>query len=376
MKARYRVEIATGSVDVEKHLAAWWDLHACRLEDNVYAAPAFLSPVYRQLHGDVDCRVAFVYRHAAGQQEMVASTPLGAAAEAVSGVMLGELDSGIISTASPMLHRDFAAQATSSLWQWFGRSNHPWSIVCWPSMPLRSLAWKHLADELGAQAGRWRVQDRFESPAIDRRASFDAFLQDLPRVHRDACHTALRQLQSAGEVEVKLHRSLRDYDLIRRFMVLEHARGERRAAGPEGFGDAAPFASVTEALGACNELFFVEILARGVPISISASYVDGTTVFGFKTVSDSSVHMPDPELVNLLETTRLMHQDPILRRGQSISNEGSWAARLWTDADPSATVLAATQESAVEATLPPRSVVHAAAGLTGRAQLPLSRGAA
>lgn len=376
MKARYHVEIATGQAEVETHLAAWWDLHACRLEDNVYAAPAFLSPVYRQLHGDVDCRVAFVYRHAAGQQEMVASAPFGATVEVASGVMLGELDSGIISTASPMLHRDFAAQATSSLCQWFGRSDHPWSIVCWPSMPLRSLAWKHLAHVLGGQAWRWRLQDRFESAALDRRTSFDAFLQDLPRVHRDACHTALRQLQSAGEVEVKLHRSLRDYDLIRRFMVLEHARGERRAAGTEGFGDAALFASVTEAMGACNELFFVEILARGMPISISASYVDGTTVFGFKTVSDPSAQSTDPELVNLLEATRLLHQDPILRCGQSISNEGSWATRLWTDAHPFATVLAATRGSAVEATLPPRSVVHAATGLTGEVRLLLSRGAA
>ena len=243
-------------------------------------------------------------------------------------------------------------------------------------MPLRSLAWKHLAGALGAQAGRWCLQDRFESPAIDRRPSFDAFLQDLPRVHRDACHTALRQLQLAGEVEVKLHRSLRDYDLIRRFLVLERSGGEERPAGTEGLGDAALFASVTEAMGACNELFFVEILVREVSVSISASYVDGTTILGFRTVHDPSVRLTEPELVSLLEATRLLHQDPILRRGQSISNEGSWATRLWTDADPSATVVAATGESAVEANLLPRSVVHAAAGLIGQARLLLSRGAA
>lgn len=200
MKARYRVKIAAGSAEVETHLAAWWDLHACRLEDNVRAAPAFLSPLYRQLQSNVDCRVAFVYRHTAGQQEMVASAPFGAAAEVISGMMLGELNSEIVSTISPMLHQDFAAEATSSLWQWFGRSDHPWSIVCWPNTSLHSLAWKHLASELEAQAWRWRIQDRLQTPALERRASFDAFLQDLPRVHRDACHTALRQLQSAGKV--------------------------------------------------------------------------------------------------------------------------------------------------------------------------------
>lgn len=269
---------------------------------------------------------------------MIGCAALGRVSRTVPG-LLHAYAGEFASNTTPALHRDYADEAVAGLCEWLALPEQTCSTACWSRLGLETAGWQRLSRYLDERGQRFWVRGQFDRPGLRRRSDFAAYLDSLPRKRRAAWEVDRRRLDAAGEVTVRLHRNLHDYDLLRRFLALE-ALGAGADAAKR---DTDVFTAITENLAERNELFFVEVVVDGEPISISANFVDGHTAYSFKVAYDTAFRDLAPGANNVIELTRLLHEDPLLRAAVSCVEENSPAARLWCDPVPVGNVLMATR---------------------------------
>ncbi len=344
--SRFEIVPVSTPEQLAEHAPELWRLHEQRLEDDFYAAPAFLGALLRHAPGGRGVALLLAYRHAAGTRELAACAPLAPAPERVHGVtVMRSCDHNYSASGAPLLHREHAAQATRALWRWLRDDRRPWSSVCWRRVGLASLAWRHLCEAFDAEGDRWWLRDAFERPVLVRRAGFEEYLAALSAKRRASYRAARRRAEAAGDLRVLLHRSRRDPDLPHRFLRLEASGWKSAAATALACepASAAFFRELVAVAGRRNELFFVEVRLGEQPLSLTANFVDGRRAYGFKIAVAHAARRLAPGILNVIETARLLHEDPLLELLDSSSDERAFVAPYWPDRLRYGDVLAATK---------------------------------
>ena len=347
--SRFDVVVAQSMHDIEDHLPAWRELHDARLEDNIFMSPAYLAEIYRRDIAPIN--VLFAYRLSSSGRTLVAVAPFGSPRRQDGVSTLPFCESNFVYSSTPLLHVDFANEASTAICDWLDVSGY--SIARWENLELDSRAWLLMKQQLDERGRRWWVRHEFQRPTMDCAAGTGDWLTRLSPKARRTYRSSRRKLEASGALEVRLHRNLEGVDLLPTFLEIE-SRSWKGLAGTALTSKTrhVEFVSaVASRLGAQSRLFFVEVSVDDEPVSVSLNLVDGTTVYGFKVAHAPAFASASPGIFNTLEVARLVHEDTVLTAANSCSDADSCLLRYWADWRPVGTVLTATRNVAGSAVL-------------------------
>lgn len=327
----YRVQILRGAAELEAFDVALRTLGAAALDDNAYAAPAFMGPLLRHRAGEHPLRIALVWK----DDELVACAPFAILPPTVR-TPLPALSTVVTEHGSPLhpvLHREHVEGALRALWDWIEGSEHPWQLVLLDRVSAASRFWAALAPELARRDAPVWVREVHGRPMLARHASFDAYLATLPSSRRKGYRRRLRALERAGAT-FHLHRDLSEVpDLAERFMQLE-ARSWKGTSGTALLASPADRAFFTDAVqrfAGERGLFFVELRIGGVPAAMTANFVAGRTLFAFKVAYDPVFAKYSPGIVTELEGIKRFHEEPDLLVADSGSTAQAYVRAYFRD---------------------------------------------
>ena len=170
---------------------------------------------------------------------------------------------------------------------------------------------------------------------MQKRTSFDAYINELSRQRRKSYRRKLRKLEANGGVKFVLHRNLdKAPDLIERYLNLELRswKGEKNVALAQDESARSFFTNVTHKFAAEDKLFFVEVVFDNRPIAMSVNFVSGETVFGLRIAYDLDYREYSPGILCEIETVRLLHDFPDLRYLQGGNDaDDSYLNHFWFD---------------------------------------------
>lgn len=336
MGEHYRCEVATSLAEVMPHVAAWEELQRRSLEDNIYLSPSFLIASLRHFGHEHPYYVVFVYSTAGGKDRLIGCAPFSLLAPSwkVPLSALSTLVSPHVFLSHPLLDRDLATSALGVLWDWIEQPGQAWGLVVLRHMNARSPAWPLIVEELRRRRLQYWVKEVFQRAMLQRHESFEAYVASLSSKRRKNYRQKWRRLHALGSIEVVLHRNLRSVpDLATRFMAVEQRswKGRQGSALAQSAADSAFLSEITRELGERDQLFFVELKLNGRPIAISANFVLGRTLFGFKTGYDSEFKEFSPGILMEIECVQFFHESPELTTGESGAAGHIFLDAYWRD---------------------------------------------
>lgn len=335
----------------ELHSVDALEAHACELqalvdagvEDNAYMAPAFLVPLLRAHGSKHPLRIVLVWQ----DQTLVACAPLSMLRPTrrtpLPAISTALTPHGRI--LHPLVHRDHAAEALRVLWDWLCEPSHPWRVVLLEYLSTTSPFWSLLEKELRMRGSALWVRETHTRPMLERRASFEAYLSELPSSRRKGYRRRLRALEKSGRVEFILHRDRADCpDLAQRFMDLERQswKGESGTAMALIAHDRAFFEHAVAAFAAERRLFFVEVRVDGTPIAMTSNFVQGRTLFAFKVAYRADYAQFSPGILAEMEGIKRFYNEPSLLRIDSGSGPDTYVRGYFRDAAEMQLVCVAT----------------------------------
>jgi hypothetical protein len=170
---------------------------------------------------------------------------------------------------------------------------------------------------------------------LQKRVSFDDYLEALSRSRRKGYRRKLRKLEASGDVRFVLHRNLeKSPDLIQRYLDLELKswKAEKHVALAQDDATRDFFETVTRRLAAKDQLFFIEVVYDNRPIAMSVNYVFGATVFGLRIAYDLDYNMYSPGVLCEIEAVRFLHDFPELQYLQGGNDaDDSYLNSYWFD---------------------------------------------
>lgn len=328
---------------VSAHWQAWRQLRDDRLEDNIYSSPEFVLAGLRAYPAR-PFKLLFVYRVDRGSKRLIGCAPFEVSAlqpqSRLRTVNLWGTPHSYLS--QPLLHRDCAAQAVAALCAWFEDAVPSVDLVALPRMGVESATWDVVRRVLEARGNRPLIRHGFLRPILRRRGSFEEYLASLSAKRRKTYRRQWRKLHRTASVEVRLHRFLAsESDWATRFMQMEAAgwKGQRGSALGCCPADTKFFSELTRAYSDRADLFLSEVRVEGVAAAMSASLVEGTTMFGFKVAFDPAYGEYSPGLLNAVQEVRLFHESQELRLAESGANAESFIGSYWRERVPVAKVL-------------------------------------
>ncbi len=335
----------TSLAAVRSHWQAWRQLCDDRLEDNIYASPEFVLAGLRN-YASRPFRLVFVYRDEGARRKLIGCAPFEVL-QPLSQIpprTVGFWATPHSFLSQPLLHRDHAAEAIDGLLDWLATAVPSIDLVSLPLMGVESPTWHAIRRVLDARGAAAAVRYGFARPSLARCGSFDDYLMSLSPKRRKNYRRSWRALNDAGEVEVRLRRDLTaSSEWASRFMRMEALgwKGELGSALACNDSDTAFFEEITAAFGDRADLFYTEIRLDGVPVAMSASFVEGRTLFGFKVAFDPAFRGYSPGLLNAVQEVRLFLESTELQVGESGANAESFIGSYWRDRVPMAKVLLA-----------------------------------
>ncbi len=337
------VEEVTSLAALTEHWPAWRQLRDDRLEDNIYSSPEFVLAGLRS-YAARPFNLAFIYRGRGACRQMIGCAPFEAAASdrqpPLRTLRFWSTPHSYLS--QPLLHRDHATEAAAGLWDWLAAAEPSNSLVSLPLMGIESSTWQAMSQALEPRGVAATIRHRFDRPALLRCRSFNDYLASLPAKRRKNYRRCWRALNAAGEVEVRHRRdATARCDWTSRFVRMEALgwKGERGSALACSAADVAFFEQITRAYGDRADLFYSEIRLDGVAVAMSASFVEGTTLFGFKVAFDPRYRRYSPGVLNAVHEARLFLESADLQIGESGANARSFIGSYWRDSTPMAEVL-------------------------------------
>ena len=306
------------------------------LEDNLYLSPSFVMPTLRHLMEQGRYIVVFIYRHDQQGTRLAAVAPFSICLPTWRRplTVLSGLTGPHSYLSHPLVARDDNGGALRALWQWLEHPEHPWHLVHFQGIDASSPILSMIRDSLNGQKRLFLSGRQFLRPMLGRHESFEAYLGALPSARRKNYKRRWRQLESAGKVDVLLHRRLHEVrDLAERFMKLEQLnwKGESGSALASAPSNAAFFREVVKNCERNEQIFFVDLRLNGRTIAMTSNFICGQTMFAFKIAYDPEFKDFSPGILAEVQTVRLFLENHSLVCGEGGSSGHSYLSSYWRD---------------------------------------------
>jgi CelD/BcsL family acetyltransferase involved in cellulose biosynthesis len=335
---RYECVVARSVDEISEHRHAWDEFSKRKLEENIFISLPWLVATLRQ-YGEAmrPYWIVFIYRDDGTQRDLVGLA--GFSLLAPSLLMPVPVISTLVSPhgylSHPVLDRDFADEAFRSLWAWLDEPSHPWRIVLFDQLPDRSPVWKLVRDEATRRKRRIWLKYATSRSMLRQVDSFDIYLASLGRKRRRSYTRRWRKLEADHGAQVRLHRDrVTTPDLAERFMKLEAKswKGEEGTALASTAAGRRFFAEITDAFDEQGALFFVETVVGENPIGMTINFVQGSTLFAFKTAYDPDFRTFSPGILTEVQSIRYFLDAKELETAESGTTGDSYVDDYWNDA--------------------------------------------
>lgn len=323
------VVVARTHEEASRHLAGWARLYAERLESNLFLRPEFLLPL---LEHDADERpfcLLFVLDDA-GRTIGLAVLDDGEGEGSPFARTVSTWEHPLLFDATPMLHRRHADEAAAVLWSWLTDFQRPWSFVRWARVRLESAAWTALAGAIDGAGSRWWARRVYRRPLLEVPRDHEAWLASLSRSRRKSVRRIERKLAAAGRPELRVQEN--DLHEVReRFLEMEAAgwKGQEGTALRCNPRQERFFRSASDSLARAGAARFLELTLDGRSIAITANFVDGDTLYAYKTAYDPSAAELSPGVAIESALVRHLAKSGAACRIDSCAEDDSHLAGLW-----------------------------------------------
>jgi CelD/BcsL family acetyltransferase involved in cellulose biosynthesis len=329
------IEVASTYEEVDRRRESWADLAQRGLEDNVYLSPDYLPE--RLKHRKNEYFVLFIYDDTAAGKELIGVAPFSLEKPSIQAPMprAFTLYDFHVYLSYPLVDRDRGAAAIGAIWDWLDQRQRRFDLVVIRNIGRRSPTWALIRTELERRRRPFWIKHVYEQGMLQKRASFDDYLNALSRIRRKGYRRKLRKLESGGDVQFVLHRNLeKSPDLIQRYLDLELKswKAEKHVAVAQDEATRDFFEKATRRLAARDQLFFIEVVYDNRPIAMSVNYVSGATIFGLRIAYDLDYHMYSPGVLCEIEAVRFLHDFPELQYLQGGNDaDDSYLNHYWFD---------------------------------------------
>jgi hypothetical protein len=335
---RYECVVARSLDEIAEHRDAWDDFSKRKLEENLYISLPWLVATLRQ-YGEAMSPywIVFIYGDDGVQRDLVGLAGFSLLAPTL--LMPVPVVSTLVSPhgylSHPVLDRDHAGEAFRSLWDWLDEPSHPWRIVLFDQLPNRSPVWKLLRDEATSRKRRIWLKYATSRAMLRQVDSFEAYLSSLGRKRRRSFTRRWRKLEEAYGGQARLHRDrVTTPDLAERFMKLEARswKGEEGTALASTDAGRLFFEEIIDVHDEIGALFCVETVIGGNPIGMTVNFVQGNTLFAFKTAYDPEFRTFSPGILTEVQSVRYFLETAELETAESGTTGDSYIDEYWNDA--------------------------------------------
>ena len=318
------------------HESPWNDLLARLIEDNLYLTPRFLLPNLKHFGDRRPFRIVFVYRgdRKNGRLVLVAAFSINKPSPAMPLVALATLQTPHGYHAVPLVDQKFGQPAVSALWDWIEEKKHSWRLVLLDPIAAESPVWQLIDDELNRRKRRVWLKSGYRQAALARPRSFDQYFQTLSGSRRKGYRRKLGKLEKSGPVQVLLHRNLDVEPLLaERFLDLERSTWKGRqgtALASEAAGEAF-FRELVDGFAKTNSLFFVELKQGDRTIALTTNFIQGKTLFAFKTAYDPQFADYSPGVLAEVLGVQLLTEQKDFDFAEGANTADSYILSYWRE---------------------------------------------
>ncbi len=334
---RYECVVTNSADDMMEHRPAWEDFSTRQLEENIYISFPWLLATLRQ-YGEAMApwQIVFVYRHEGEKRDMVGFAAFSVLAPnlLVPVPVLSTLKSPHGYLSHPVFDRDDADRAFLALWDWMNDRSQPWRIILFDQLPDRSPVWDLVRAEATSRKQRVWLKYATSRSMLRRVDSFDTYLAGLARGRRRSFGRLWRKLSAEYGAEVRLHRDRGTApDLAERFLKLEARSWKGEAGTALACTDTGQrfFEEIIDAYDERGELFCVEMVVDGDPIGMTINFVQGNTLFAFKTAYDPGFRTFSPGISTEVHSIRSFLEATDLETAESGTTGDSYIDDYWND---------------------------------------------
>lgn len=334
---RYECVVARSVDEVTVHREAWEDFSRRKLEENIYISLPWLVATLRQ-YGEAmhPYWIVFIYRVDGTQRNLVGLAGFSLLAPTL--LMPVPVVSTLVSPhgylSHPVLDRDFAGEAFRALWDWLDEPSHPWRIVLFDQLPDRSPIWKLVREEAGNRKRRIWLKYATSRAMLRRVDSFETYLTSLGRKRRRSFTRRWRRLEADYGSQARLHRNrVSNPELAERFMKLEAKswKGEEGTALASTAAGRGFFEEIIDTFDDLGALFCVETVVDENPIGMTINFVQGKTLFAFKTAYDPEFRTFSPGILTEVHSVRYFLESEDLETAESGTTGDSYIDEFWND---------------------------------------------
>lgn len=284
---------------------AWQRLSDNSIEDNAYYAPAYARALLNTVEARTDVRFAMAWQDG----ELIGFLPFVAASPFLSYLTpLRGWRSDYTYSCTPLLHRNWPAQAADSLVALFVTSQHGACVL--PRLNLNGPAAAAIIRALEKRHKRWAVANRFARAVLDADGSFEEHMQEhvSAKRRRDLARNR-RRLEKLGEVGFETCTAgSKLAAAVEAFLRIEAAgwKGRRRTALA-----CSPVTSrfATKAFSGHDRSRADVLTLNSEPIAVTLTLVSGRTGFAVKCAYDERYASYSAGLLLEVEFLRRLLED-------------------------------------------------------------------
>jgi hypothetical protein len=313
-------------------IRAWVELEAEALQPNAYMSPHFVLPALRYLDRPLEAKILLVERVGAGAMQIVAVAVVCQLAATRQLLMPHHsiYQSRHSYLGAPLLHRAFAADAASALFDELTR--HCWSAAGLilpnvdPAGPLLAIldeTWRSRGLALQTTVERQRAI------LVPSQAGPDSLRKQKKYKDLERCR---RRLAEQGELQWLIHREAVDDAIVDSFLRLEHSgwKGRHHTSLRSWLAHEVFFREMAAAFAHEGRAMFTELRLNGQTIALSSNFVSARAGFAFKVGWDEAFKKFG--IGNLLDAELVNHAPEVCRDLTYIdsgSSQGSYMEMLW-----------------------------------------------